>query len=43
MSVVWSGISLVSIAVILLMFLLVSLAAPYYISKTSTPKQLLGE
>ena len=43
MSVVWSGISLVSIAVILLMFLLVSLAAPYYISKTSTPKQLLGQ
>lgn len=43
MSVVWSGISLVSIAVILLLFLLVSIAAPYYISKTSTPKQLLGE
>ena len=43
MSVVWPGISLVSIAVILLMFLLVSLAAPYFICRASTPKQLLGQ
>lgn len=42
-SVVWSGISLVSIAALLLMFLLVSFAAPYFISKASTPKQLLGQ
>ena len=42
MSIIWSWISLVSIAAIIAMFLLVSLAAPFFMTAKSTPKQLLG-
>ena len=40
-SIILSWISIGSVSVIVAMFLLVSIAAPYFISKTSTPKQLL--
>ena len=42
MSIVWSVTSAVSIAAIIVMFLLVSLAAPALMIGKSTPKQILG-
>ena len=42
MSVVWSAASAVSVAAIIVMFLLVSLAAPFFMIAKSTPKRLLG-
>ena len=42
MSVVWSAASAVSVAAIIVMFLLVSFAAPFFMIAKSTPKRLLG-